>query len=144
METISKVFWLSTSKILFEKVPEAALGEQKALCMSVREFKVDNNAQRNPDNRTYVSHSTPAGYSKVVGLVGKRCMVHCQLNGQKVHSLWDTGAQVSLISKRWLDEHLPDLPLRNIESLLDDGTELDLKNCELVMHVVRRICCSSV
>ena len=84
--------------------------------MSVREFKLDNNAQRNPDNGTYVSHLTPAEYSKVVGLVGKRCMVHCQLNGQKVHSLWDTGAQVSLISKKWLDEHLPDLPLRNIES----------------------------
>ena len=95
--------------------------------MSVREFKVDNNAQRNPDNGTYVSHLTPAEYSKVVGLVGKRCMVHCQLNGQKVHALWDTGAQVSLISKKWLDEHLPDLPLRNIESLLDDGTELGLK-----------------
>ena len=102
-------------------------GEHKVLCKSVREFKVDNNAQRNPDNGTYVSHLTPAEYSKVVGLVGKRCMVHCQLNGQKVHALWDTGAQVSLISKKWLDEHLPDLPLRNIESLLDDGTELDLK-----------------
>ena len=89
--------------------------------MSVREFKVDNNAQRNPDNGTYVSHLTPAEHSKV----GKRCMVHCQLNGQKVHLLWDTGAEVSLI--QWLDEHLPDLPLRNIESLLDDGTELDLK-----------------
>ena len=34
---------------------------------------------------------------------------------------------VSLISKKWLDEHLPDLLLRNIESLLVDGTELDLK-----------------
>ena len=104
--------------------------------MSVREFKVDNNAQRNPDNRIYVNYLTPAEYSKVVDLGGKRCMVHCQLNGQKEHSLWDTGAQVSLISKKWLDEHLPDLPLRNIESLLGDGTELDLKNCELVMHAV--------
>ena len=95
--------------------------------MSVREFTVDNNAQRNPDNGTYVSHLTPAEYSRVVGLVGKTCMVHCQFNRQKVHSLWDIGAQVSLISKKWLDEHLPDLPLRNIKSLLDDGTELDLK-----------------
>ena len=34
---------------------------------------------------------------------------------------------MSLISKKWLDEHLPDLPLKNIESLLEDGTELDLK-----------------
>ena len=54
-------------------------------------------------------------------------MVHCQLNGRKVHSLWDTGAQVSLVSKKWLDEQLPELPIRNIETLLDDGTELDLK-----------------
>jgi hypothetical protein len=33
---------------------------------------------------------------------------------------------VSLISKKWLVEQLPDLPLRNIESLFSDGTELDL------------------
>ena len=54
-------------------------------------------------------------------------MVHCQLNGQKVHSLWDTGAQVSPVSKKWLVEQLLELPIRNIEILLDDGTELDLK-----------------
>ncbi len=66
--------------------------EHKALCMSVRAFKVDDNAQRNDQSGTYVSHLTPLEYSKVVGLVGKRCMVHCQLNGQLAHSLWDTGA----------------------------------------------------
>ena len=82
--------------------------------MSVREFKVDNNAQRNPDNGTYVSHLTPAEHSKV----GKKCMVHCQLNGQKVHLLWDTGAEVSLISKKWLDEHLPDYPLEILSRCL--------------------------
>ncbi|CAB3994835.1 Hypothetical predicted protein, partial [Paramuricea clavata] len=29
--------------------------------------------------------------------------------------------------KKWLDEQLPDLPIRNTESLFNDGTELDLK-----------------
>ena len=37
------------------------------------------------------------------------------------------GTLVPLVSKQWLNEHLPDLALKNIESLLDDGTELDLK-----------------
>jgi hypothetical protein len=32
-----------------------------------------------------------------------------------------------MISKKWLDAHLPDFPLRDIESLFDNGTELDLK-----------------
>lgn len=103
--------------------------EHKVLCMSVREFKVDNNsnAQGNQNDGTYVSHLSPRDYSKVVSLVGKRCLVHCRLNGQRIHSLWDTGAQVSLISKKMLDEQQPDLPIRNIESLFEDGTELDVK-----------------
>ena len=54
-------------------------------------------------------------------------MVRCQLNGQKVHSLWDTSAQVSLVSKKWLDEQQPALSVWKIESSLNDGAELDLK-----------------
>ena len=49
------------------------------------------------------------------------------MNGQKVHALWDTGAQVSLLPKKWLDEQLPGLIIRKIESILDDHVELDLK-----------------
>ena len=53
-------------------------------------------------------------------------MVHCQLKRQPAHSLWDTGARVSLISNKSLEEHLPDLQLRNIESFLDNGIESNL------------------
>ena len=44
--------------------------EHKALCMSVREFKVDDNAQRNLDSGTYVSHLTPIRVFKSCGFSG--------------------------------------------------------------------------
>ena len=39
---------------------------------------------------------------------------------------WDTGAQVSIASKHWLEEYLPSLKLRNIEELLGEETGLNL------------------
>ena len=56
--------------------------------------------QENADSSssTLVSHLTPQQHATVVGLVGKRCTVKGEINGQKVDVLWDTGAQVSLIS----------------------------------------------
>ena len=40
------------------------------------------------------------------------------------------GTQVSLISNKWLDEKLPGIPGRKIESLLDYGAELHLKTAD--------------
>ena len=51
----------------------------------------------NPSSSTFVSHLTPQQHATVVGLVGKRCTVKGEINGQKVDVRWETGAQVSLI-----------------------------------------------
>ena len=103
--------------------------KHKVLCNSIKEFKLNSQppAQEFGDYGMYVSHLTPRKHAKIVGLVGKRCLVQVRLNGHHVHVLWDTEAQVSLVSKRWPSEHFPELPIRNIASLLNEGTELDLK-----------------
>ncbi|CAH3147767.1 unnamed protein product, partial [Porites evermanni] len=43
-----------------------------------------------------------------------------------VDALWDTGAQVSIISKSWNDAYLPDVLVRDISELLGER-ELDLQ-----------------
>ena len=48
------------------------------------------------------------------------------LNGVSVEALWDTGAQVSIVSKHWLEEYLLSLNFRNIVELLGEETGLNL------------------
>ena len=45
----------------------------------------------------YSSTLTVKDEAKVAGLVGESCLTDCQLNGQVMSLLLDTGAQVSII-----------------------------------------------
>ena len=53
-------------------------------------------------------------------------MVSCVLQGQKVDALWNTGAQVCVMSKWWKEIHLPGELERDVSELLD-GEELNLQ-----------------
>ena len=53
------------------------------------------------------------------------CEVNCRLNGKRTKGLWDTGAQVSVVSRNWLILNLPELLLRDISELV--GGELDIQ-----------------
>ena len=77
------------------------------------------------DESSYVSHLTPKQTSKVAKLVGKRCLISCKLNGKETDALFDTGAQVSIVSQFWLENNFPKTKLQNISEILD--SELDLK-----------------
>lgn len=74
-----------------------------------------------------VSHSTPSEHAKVIGLVGKKCMVKCLLNDCEC-DLWDTGAQVSIISVELLQQHLGQVAIRQLSELLDTNLNLTAVN----------------
>ena len=73
------------------------------------------------------SYLTPKQHVTVARLVGKKCRVSCVLSGVPVEALWDTGAQVSIVSKTWLEEYLPSAKLRNNEELLGEDAGLKLR-----------------
>ena len=75
----------------------------------------------------YISRSslTPKEEIKLVKLVGRKCVVNCCLEGKETKVLWDTGAEVALISRTWLDENFPEKPIKDVSELL--GHELFLK-----------------
>ena len=75
---------------------------------------------------SFPAHLTPPQHSKLTKLVRRRCIVSCLLQGKKVDALWDTGAQVCIISKSRKDTYLPDVPERDKSELLGEH-ELDLK-----------------
>ena len=74
----------------------------------------------------YISNSsfTPNEEMKLAKLIGRKCMVDCYLDGIKSKVLWDTGAQVTIVSKSWLDELFPEKELKDVSELL--GHELFL------------------
>ena len=81
---------------------------------------------------SFSAHLTPPQHSKLTKLVRRRCIVSCLLQGKKVDALWDTGAQVCIISKSQKDTYLPDVPERDKSELLGER-ELDLR-LQMVVH----------
>lgn len=47
-------------------------------------------------------------------------MLNCHLNGAKVQMLLDSGAQVSMVGKTWVEQTLPNSKIQPLESLLLD------------------------
>ena len=47
----------------------------------------------------FVSHITPQKHSKIIKLVGEKCLVECLLNENKEYVLWDSGSQISILSQ---------------------------------------------
>ena len=73
---------------------------------------------------TFISHLTPQQHETMVGLVGKRCTVKGEINGHSVEVLWDTGAQVSIVSREFLRRNFPGVVVKEMSELLI--TELNL------------------
>ena len=78
------------------------------------------------DKGQYISHLTPKQHDTVVNLVGNRCIVKCLMNDIPTTALWDTGAQVSIISHEWVKENLGDIIIKPLEQLIG-CTNLELK-----------------
>lgn len=64
---------------------------------------------------------------RVAQLIGKKCLVWCKMNTVKTQALWDTGAQVSIMSEAWKSQNLPDAEIRPISELLNDDELLDVR-----------------
>lgn len=60
----------------------------------------------------------PIQKTRVAQLIGKRCMVSCSVNGVPHQMLLDTGAQVTIVGRAWVEKALPDVKIQPLESLL--------------------------
>ena len=49
-----------------------------------------------------------------------------ELNNKQFEMLWDTGAQVSVISGHDMSQYFPDILIRKIEDFLGTETEINL------------------
>ena len=65
---------------------------------------------------------------KLVRLVGERPLVTIYLEGKKIQGLWDTGAMISLIDKKFLKENFPKAEVVSISEFTGDGLTLSAAN----------------
>eukprot|EP00794_Sanderia_malayensis_P011482 gene11482-12679_t len=72
------------------------------------------------------AHLTPHQQASIVKLVGQKCAVNIKLDGLNTQGLWDTGAQVSVISKEHVMNSFPSKQIHKIEDLLPAAEEVKL------------------
>lgn len=56
---------------------------------------------------------------KLIRLVRERCLIKCAMNSLPTNALWDTGAQVSVVTEEWWRDRLPEVPLQVVEDLIE-------------------------
>ena len=100
--------------------------DHKTLCENILKLELQIK-EKNFANVNFLSKSnlTPKEEIKLIKLVGQKCIVNCYLDGVESKVLWDTGAEVALISQIWLDENFPEKEIKDVSELL--GHELFLK-----------------
>ena len=107
--------------------------EHKVLCQAITHLSnCDTKEFKDP---ACVSHLTPNEHAKVIGLVGKKCMVRCLLNDCEFDMLWDTGAQVSIIPAKSLQQHLGGIAIRELSDLLDTSLNLTAVNGTKIPYI---------
>ena len=77
----------------------------------------------------------PTSKKRVAQLIGKRCMVHCFINDVPLEMLLDSGAQVMMVNREWIEKALPCVKIQSLQSLFNNqsleisaanGTEVPL------------------
>ena len=92
--------------------------EHKVLCAAIHELSAD---AREAQKRARLFNAVNESVAK---LVGKKCLVECEMEGRMTACLYDTGAQVSLVSKDWLVENKIHKQIQDIKKLLaEEGEE---------------------
>ena len=107
--------------------------EHRVLCKAILHLSVSNSNYHDP---ALVSHLTPREQTKVIRLVGRKCMVKCLLNNSELDVLWDTGAQVSLIPSELLSQQFGGTPIRQMGELIDTvDLTLEAVNVSKILYI---------
>ena len=97
-------------------------------CKTLRDLTWTSQNRSNGENKTFASHLTPSEYTKIAKLVGRRCTVRCLLNDIESQVLWDTGAQVSTLSREMMEKFFNKATVRDISELIDEELNLTAAN----------------
>ena len=127
------MFSVPVCSILFCSLSEGSLSKTQSVMrsnqgtLSERESFKEKGLGDAQDSGVYASHITPRQQKRIAKLVGKNCLVKCHLDDKPTEVLWDTGAQVSIVSVDFLKSQLPAVQIRDIEQLLGTDGSISLQ-----------------
>ena len=70
---------------------------------------------------------TPKEQKTLIGLIGKQNVVKLYMNDKPVDILWDTGANISIISKESVNDLFPNAVIKNLHDILSDADKLQVR-----------------
>ena len=73
---------------------------------------------------TIASHLTPQQKAQTANLIGEKCLINCYLDDTKTKLLLETDAQVSIISKDFINKNLKTHQILNVTDILDNADSL--------------------
>ena len=100
--------------------------DRKILCQAISSIQASKIDCKSPRNNS-VTHLTPKEHLKIVQIVGEKCVFECLLDGKRQSCLWDTGSQVSIMSRDYLSQNFPHLEVKHLQELLGTEQRLDLR-----------------
>ena len=144
------------------KCQEKHWKEHKSLCEAIHMLKTQR-SEKIMNTGIYTAHLNPGEQQKLIKLVGERCIVKCSLASKDTETLFDTGAQVTLISQSILKDLNITEPLKELAELLHEDKltvksalnsnipiigwlplELQLKGSSEVLEVPFLVCKGSI
>ena len=93
--------------------------QHKILCAAIHQLE-DNATKKCTEQCSF-----PQQRLNLVSIIGRRCTTKCWIGDVEGEALWDTGAQVSLLSRTWLDTNIGKYNLSDISELI--GTDVTLE-----------------
>ena len=118
--------------IIVINLPEKTWGrEHKVLCSALHTLPQNSKTQA---PNCFISHLTPKQALTIEYVVGKRCIVNCHFDGKEAEALWDTGAQVSIVSEHFLQHNFPGRNLRNISESIKCELNITAVNGTLIPY----------
>ena len=75
----------------------------------------------------YQANLAPKEQKTLIGLIRKQNIVKLYINDKPVDILWHTGANVSTISKEYVNNFFPNVVIKNLHGILSDAEKLQVR-----------------
>ena len=109
---------VSDDELILEK---ASAAEKERVAVQSKGTLEEQKQERIGQSCLINSNLSQHGREKVVGLVGEKCLVKCIANKNPGVILLDTGTQVSIVSKSYLTKIYPELNVKPLKEILENG-----------------------
>jgi len=100
--------------------------DHKIVCSAIKTLLTEKRSTEKIGGGIFETKLGPKERNKIVKLIGRQSDVEITLGDVKTTALYDTGAQTSLISSRWVRENKLSEEVRETEELLE-AKDLELK-----------------